>query len=193
LGLLSFLVGCGQNPLLSSVSADYAPIRLGSQWTYTDPAGSLSFSRQVSAAGVVQGRNAFTVVSQIGALPASTNYWSLQSGAWESYSAALGWTLLRRLPYVPGNKWLVPTGNPLITVLQSVEALESVDVPAGRFPGSYRLKTQTSTYDPLADVTATAESLLWAAPNVGDIRYATVAANGTVTVTLELSSYRIPR
>jgi hypothetical protein len=187
------LQACGQNPLLRTVSADFAPIRLGSQWTYTSPSGGPVFNREVTGSGTVQGREAFTVTEQLGALPPSTDDWSLQAGTLEHYSPTLGWTLLRRLPYVPGNKWVLATGNSLISAVQGVEALDSVDVPAGKFPSCYRLKTKISTYDPVGGVTTTAESLVWAAPNVGDIRYADVDANGTVSVTLELSSYRIPR
>lgn len=186
------LGACGQNPLLKSVSADFAPIRVGSEWSYADPAGSGTLTRKVTGAGTYQGREAFTVQSQVNALPATTDYWSFSNGALERYDPTLGWILLRRLPYVFTNKWDLPTGDPLVTSVQSVESLETITTPVGKIAGCYRLRTKTSTYDAVNDVTNTAESLLWAAPNIGDVRYADVDASGNVTVTLTLTSYRIP-
>ena len=187
------LQGCGNNPLLRTASADYEPIRVGSQWTYTSPSGGPGLTRQVTAAGLQQGRDAFTVSQTIGGVP-STEFWSLRSGALEIYSVSLGaWTLARRLPYVPGNKWDLATGSVLSSSIQTVEALESLDVPAGKFPGCYRLKTRTNTYNPGSGLTSTAETIVWSAPDVGDVRYASVDTSGTVNITLELSSYRIPR
>ena len=192
LGALA-LGACGQNPLLKSVSADFAPIRVGSEWSYVDPAGSGTMTRKVVGAGIYQGRDAFTVVAQVNSLPATTDYWSFSNGVLERYDASLGgWTLLRRLPYVFTNKWVLETGNPLVTSVQSVETLETITTPVGKIAGCYRLKTKTSTYDAVNDVTSTVESLLWAAPNIGDVRYADVDASGNITVTLTLSSYRIP-
>lgn len=186
------LAACGQNPLLKSVSADFAPIRVGSEWNYVDPAGSGTMSRKVIGAGTYQGREAFTVVTQVNSLPPTTDYWSFSNGVLEEYDATLGWILLRRLPYVFTNKWNLETGNPLVTSVQTVESLETITTPVGKLAGTYRLKTKTSTYDAVNDVTNTVESLLWAAPNIGDVRYADVDASGNVTVTLTLSSYRIP-
>ncbi len=192
-GLALLALGaCGQNPLLQSVSSDFAPIRVGSEWNYVDLNGAPAGSRKVTAAGTVQGREAFTVETQVPAAPLTTDYWCLNAGALESYDPTLGWVLIRRLPYVFGNKWKLATGNALVTSTQSVEALETVTTPAGKFAACYRLKTKTETYDPINDVTATAETLLWAAPNIGDVRYANVDASGNITVTLQLSSYRIP-
>ena len=193
--ILSLGLGsCGQNPLLRSASADFAPVKVGSQWSYSSPSGSLTVSHEVTASGPAQGRDAYTVATRINSAAATTDLWSLSSGALEEYDASAGvWTLQRRLPYVTGNKWNLPTSNGLVTSVQQVEGFDNLTTPAGKFDACYRLKTKTSTYDPVNDVTNTAESLLWAAPNIGDVRYATVDAAGVVTVTLELSSYRIPR
>ncbi len=186
------LSACGQNPLLKSVSADFAPIRVGSQWSYVNANGAAALERHVSGAGSVFGRDAFSVVTQVGVAAPSTEYWSLNVGALERHDPVLGWTLMRRLPYVFSNKWDLATGNAPVSAVQSVEGLESVTTPAGKFDNCYRLKTKTSTFDAVNDVTNTVESLVWAAPNVGDVRYADVDSSGNVQVTLALSSYRIP-
>jgi hypothetical protein len=188
---LLLLAACGQNPLLKTAAADFAPFRVGSQWTYTAPSGAAGFSRQVTAAGPYQGRSAFTLVDT-GTI-SGTSYWSFEQGALEDYSAG-GWTLRRRLPYVSGNKWALPGALPNISRTQFVEGIESVTVPAGKFDACYKLRTKISTYDSATDLTTTVdEAIAWAAPNVGDVRYATVDALGAVTVVLELSSYNIPR
>ena len=192
LGLLG-LQACGQNPLMRSARADFAPIRVGSQWSYRDPNSGSGFTREVVASGQAQGRDAFTLVETTAGVPA-TKFWSYQAGQLENYDASLGgWTLMRRLPYVSGNKWPVATGQALVTALQEVEGFDTVNVPAGKFDACYRLKTTISTYDPVGDVTSTTEALVWSAPNVGDVRYATVDGSGTTTINLELSSYGIPR
>jgi hypothetical protein len=191
--VLAALQACGQNPLLRTASADFSPIRVGSQWSYTVPKSGTAVSRLVSAAGPVQGRDAYTIVNSVTGQPPSTSYWSLQSGALDIYSPTLGWTLQRRLPYVTGNKWDLATGSALVSTVQSVDGIENIATPAGHFSACYRLRTDTSTFDPVADVTTTSETLLWAAPDVGDVRYASVDVSGNVTVTLELSSYRIPQ
>ena len=186
------LQACGQNPLLRSVSADFAPIRVGSQWSYRTASGG-SFTRLVASAGPAQGRQAFTVLESTDGNPPVTQLWSFQSGELDQYDAVNGWLLLRKLPYVTGNKWPLFSTDPLVTYLEEVEGFDTITVPAGKFDACYRVKTTISTYDPLADVTSTTQSLVWAAPNIGDVQTASVDVSGTQTVNLQLSSFRIPQ
>lgn len=191
-GLLA-LSACGQNPLLKSVSADLAPVRLNSQWSFVDKNGVFVMGREVTSAGTVQGREGFTITTTYASGPNGSEWWSFNNGSIEKFDASLGWILARRLPYVFSNKWTLAQSNALVTAVQSVEGLETVATPAGKFESCYRLKTKTSTYDAVNAVTNTVESLAWAAPNVGDVRYADVDVAGNITITMALSSYRITR
>lgn len=189
-GLALLLASCNANPLLKTVASDYAPIRLGSSWDYQSPDGTVSVSRKVSAAGTWNGRDAFTLQQQVNAFPPTLDYLSIERGEISMWDAALGWTLWRRVPYITGNKWELATGNPNITQFQFVDGTEKVVVPAGTFDPCFKLRTKTLTYS--GGVTTTTQAFAWAAPGVGDVRYASEDANGVLTVDLELVGYRIP-
>lgn len=186
------LAACNANPLLKSAASDYAPMRVGSSWDYMSPDGTVTLSRKVIAAGPYQGKEAFTLSTSVNAGPASLSYVAFEDGALLQYSASLGWILARRLPLVNNNKWVVPSGSALVTSTMVVDGLEKVDVPAGSFEASFKVRTRTETYNPGTGLTSTAESLLWAAPGIGDAQYASIAADGTRTITLQLVGYSIP-
>jgi hypothetical protein len=190
LGVLLLLGACNANPLLKTVASDYAPIRLGSAWNYKSPDGTVSVSRQVSAAGTYNGRDAFTLQQQINAFPATLDHLSIERGEISWWDSTLGWTLWRRVPYINGNKWELATGNPNITQYQFVDGTEKIEVPAGVFENCFKLRTKTLTYS--GGVTATTQAYAWAAPGVGDVRYASEDVNGNITVDLELVGYSIP-
>lgn len=193
IALLSLGLGaCNANPLLKAAASDYAPIRIGSSWDYKSPDGAIAVSRKVIGAGPYQGKEAFTLSTSVNAGPASLSYVAFEDGALLQYSASLGWILARRLPLANNNKWIVPSGSALVTSTMVVDGLEKVDVPVGSFEASFKVRTRTETYDPGTGVTSTAESLLWAAPGVGDVQFASLASDGTQTITLELVGYTIP-
>jgi hypothetical protein len=185
------LTACNANPLLKAAASDYAPARVGSHWDYKSPDGAISVSRGITGSGVYQGKDAFTVMTSVNSGPASTNYIAFEGGDELQYDSSLGWILYRRLPLVTNNKWVVPNTNPLVTTTVIVDGLERVTVPVGAFDGCFRVRTRNETYDPVADLTSTAETLAWAAPDVGDVRYGTLSG-GAVTVTLELTGYSLP-
>lgn len=186
------LASCNANPLLKAAASDYAPARVGSQWSYASPDGSVTLQRAITGSSFYQGLDAFSVDSSLNGGPASTFYVAFQDGDELSYDSTLGWILFRRLPLVSNNKWTVPSANPLVTQTVIVDGLEKVTVPLGAFEGCWRIRTHTETYNPGSGLTATAETLAWAAPDVGDVRYADLAADGTVTVTLELTGVTLP-
>jgi hypothetical protein len=187
------LAACNANPLLKEAASNYAPAKVGSRWDFQDPAATLSVSRKVTGTGPYQGKDAYSVDTSINGGPPSTNYIAFEGGEELQYSSSLAdWILYRRLPLVSNNRWSVPSGNPLVTTTVIVDGLEGVTVPAGRFDNCWRVRTRNETYDPVLDVTTTAETLAWAAPDVGDVRYADLASNGAVTVTLELTGYTLP-
>jgi hypothetical protein len=186
------LAACGANPLLGTLASDYAPIRVGSQWSYRSPDGSTTLVRAVSAAGPYQGLQAFTVDSSLNGAAPTQSHLAFRDGDLLQHSASLGWILSRRLPLVTGNRWDVPSGSALISTVVIVDGIERVVVPAGNFAAAFRLRTRSEVYDSGSGVTSTVESLAWAAPDVGDVRYATVASDGTVTTTLELVGATIP-
>lgn len=186
------LASCNANPLLKAAASNYAPAKVGSRWDYLSPDGTISLKRVITGAGPYQGREAFSVDESINAGPASTGYMAFDGGEQLRYNATLGWILFRRLPLVNNNKWKVPSTNPLVTVTTIVDGLEKVTVPLGAFDACFRVRTRTETYNPGTDVTGTAESLAWVAPDIGDLRYATLASDGAVTITLELTGYSQP-
>lgn len=193
---LGFLVlslsACGANPLLSTLASDYAPIRVGSHWSYRSPDGSTTLQRTVSAAGPYQGLEAFTVDSSFNGAAATQSYLAFRDGDLLQHSVSLGWILSRRLPLVTGNRWDVPSGSALISTVVIVDGIERVVVPAGEFNAAFKLRTRSEIYDSGSGLTTTVESLAWAAPDVGDVRYATLALDGTITTTLELVGASIP-
>jgi hypothetical protein len=193
LALLSLgLASCNANPLLKAAASDYAPLRVGSKWSYTSPDGTVTVQRAVTGSSFYQGLDAFSVDTSINAGPASTVYIAFQDGDELSYDTTLGWILYRRLPLVSSNKWTVPSSNPLVTQTVIVDGLEKVTVPLGAYEGCWRIRTHTDTYNPGSGLTSTAETLAWAAPDVGDVRYADLAPDGTITVTLELTGVTLP-
>lgn len=185
------LAACNANPLLKAAASDYAPVRLGGHWDYRSPDGATSLARTVSAAGVYQGLDAFVVDSDLNGV-ASQSHIAFKDGDQLQYNASLGWILSRRLPLVNGNQWPVPTGNSLVTTHVVVDGLEKVSLPMGDFDACFKIRTVTETYNAGSDVTTTATTLAWAAPGIGDVRYATVAADGSVTTSLQLVGYTIP-
>lgn len=191
-GLALALAACNANPLLKAAASDYAPLRLGSRWDYKSPDGATTLARIVSSAGPYQGLDAFTVDSSLNSGPVVPAYWAFKDGELLQHSASLGWILSRRLPLVNGNRWTVPSGSALATTTVQVDNLEKATVPAGEFDGCFKLRTRVATYNPLSGLTSTAESLVWVAPGVGDVRYASLAADGSITTTLELVGYSIP-
>ena len=74
------LAACNANPLLKAAASNYAPIRVGSRWTYSSPDGTVSLDRKVTGAGPYQGLEAFGVDTSINAGPASTSYIAFQDG-----------------------------------------------------------------------------------------------------------------
>lgn len=196
LGLIVVLglgvAACNANPLLKAAASDYAPIRVGSSWSYRSLDGSITLDRAVVGAGSWDGKEAFTIATRVNGGPASNSYLAFEQGDLLQHSATLGWILYRRLPLVNGNKWDVPSGNPLVTQTTVVDGIEKATVAMGEFETSFKVRTRTETYDPGNDVTATAEVVAWAAPGVGDVRYANLAGDGTLTTTFELVGYTIP-
>lgn len=186
------LAGCGANPLLSTAASDYTPFKVGSAWSYRSPDGATSVQRSVIAAGPYNGREAYTLSTSINGGPASLSYLAYSDGELQQYSASLGWIISRRLPLVTNGKWSVPSGDPLVTVTVVVDGYENIAVPAGYFGNCFRIRNHTETFDTGSGTTSTAETLAWAAPNVGDVQYASLAADGSTTVTFELTGYSIP-
>lgn len=190
---LAFAVnGCGANPLLKAAASDYAPVRLGSAWTYQSLDAATTLQRDVIAAGPYNGLEAFTLATVVNGGPASLSYIAFDNGEMKQHDPTLGWILFRRLPLVSGGKWPVPTANPLVTATTVVDGIENVDVPAGSFSACFRVRSRTETFNPGSGLTSTAESLAWAAPGVGDVRYGSIAADGSETITFVLTGYSIP-
>jgi hypothetical protein len=186
------LASCNANPLLKAAASDYAPARVGSKWAYASPDGTVTVLRTITGAGPYQGLDAFSVDTSVNGGAASTTYVAFKDGDELTYDATLGWILFRRLPLVSSNKWTVPSTDPLVTQTVIVDGLEKVTVPLGAYEGCWRIRTRTETYNPGSGLTATAETLAWAAPDVGDVRYANLASDGTTTVTLELTGVTLP-
>ncbi len=186
------VASCNANPLLKAAASDYAPIRVGSNWSYRSPSGASTLDRNIIAAGPYQGLDAYTQASSVNGGPSSNEYLAYKDGELLRYSASLGWILARRLPLVTNNKWSIPTGDPLVTSTVVVDGLEKVTGPLGEFDACFRIRSVTQTYNAGSNVTTTVESLAWAAPGIGDVRYASVAADGSITTTFELVGYKIP-
>lgn len=192
--VLGFSLACNANPLLKNLTSNFTPLKAGSHWVYGVPDGSLTVTRQVMGTVPYAGRMAFHFRdSYSNGLPASNSYraWGA-AGALDQYSVAeAAWVAYRRLPYVTGNHWALSSSVPNISADVKVEAIEDVRVAAGAFANCFRLKTKVFVYDSSSGITTTTESLVWAAPDVGDVRYASVDLSGTVTTTLELGSYNL--
>lgn len=187
---LVLLTACNANPLLHEVSSDYAPVKAGQVWTYQEPSGAL-FVRSVGAPGPWNGRQAYPVAQSDNGVDAGTLYWSFDGGDWLQWDATLGWILYRRLPYVPGNSWSVPTTITTRTVLATVDGTENLALQA-YYANCFKIRRQTYDYDPLAGVTTSTQTLDWAAPGVGDVKEAQVDVSGTTTVLGELIRYQAP-
>ena len=190
-------LGCYTNPLLQSVTSDYAPSKSGSQWVYVvhGPLVDIGMTRTLLDRGAYFGRQADHYGrTYTSLLPAQDEYLASGSAtALDQYSASQAkWIPYRRLPYVSGNRWPLDSTTPNVSFEMRVEGFENVRVPAGSFDNCYKLKVISNTYDPATGVTSTADSsLTWAAPSVGDVKGASVGLSGTVTVTLELTSYKL--
>ena len=176
------LAGCNANPLLKMAAADYAPLRAGSNWVYVDAAGGPAFSTTVLS---VSGQQ--MDVANYEGLPGTSTL--LVTGASVELLGAQA-QIDRKLPYLTGNKWnlFAPPGS-LST--RSVDGYESLVTPAGSFERCFRLKTETQAYNSGSGLTTTTGSLIWAAPNVGDVQYADVDSAGNVAVTAKLASYSL--
>lgn len=191
LGLLT-VAGCNANPLLSTAASDYAPFKVGSSWSYQSPDGATSVLRTVLAVGPYSGREAFTLSTSVNGGPGSLSYLAFADGELQQHSASLGWIISRRLPLVTNGKWSIPSGDPLVSITAVIDGYENVDVPAGHFGDCFRIRNRTETYDSGSGTTSTAETLAWAAPDVGDVQYGALAADGSTAVTFVLVGYSIP-
>ena len=195
---LALLAACGSNPLLQMAGSNYAPLKVGDSWTYQAPAGGVKDVVSVTAYGVQQGREAYTVSIQTGAAAAAQYYVSLQAGALSVYDPQQapqgGWFLARRLPYEPGDSWPAPIFEPAISGWSSpadpwvLYAPGSVDQTTATVSTTISAITvppansRPATRSNLVTLTATGATVdgtvAYAAPNVGDVEYATTDANG---------------
>jgi hypothetical protein len=176
------LAGCNANPLLKMAAADYAPLRAGSNWVYVDSAGAAAFTTRVLS---VSGQ--YMDVANYEGLPGTSTL--RVTGAMVEILGAQA-QVDRKLPYVTGNKWNL-FAVPGSTSTRSVDGYETLLVPAGRFERCFRLKTETAAYNSGTGLTTTTGGLIWAAPSVGDLQYASVDAAGNVAVTASLASYSL--
>lgn len=192
LALALGLAACNANPLLRAAASDYAPLRVGSRWEYRSPDGATTLSREVTARGSFAGRDAYTVATRVDSGPAVESHLAFEQGDLLRHDAALGWVLERRLPLVSGNRWPLDTGDPLVTSIRVVDGLEDLEGPLGAYKACFRLRTRTESFDPGSGLTSTAESLAWAAPGIGDVRYAVIGQDGAVSTTLELVGVSLP-
>jgi hypothetical protein len=187
------LGACNANPLLSSAASNYAPLTVGSRWDYRSPDGSATLSRQVSARGTVHGRDAYTVDTTLNGIPSGSDFIAWDGGQLLRWDAGLGWILWRRYPLVNNGKWDTPTGNPLVVQTTFVEGIETVEgAPLGDFRGCFKLRVQVETYSSPGVLAGKTETLVWVAPGIGDVRYASLAPDGTRTITYELTGWSIP-
>jgi hypothetical protein len=219
LGAAALSAGCDTNPLLQMAEANYSPVVAGSTWIYKSPdlAHAETTVVSVGALATVQGRAAypFTVAASGTTTHNYTYDVNVQSGAMDVYDpnqAAVGWFLWRRLPYEPGDSWpaakYIPDYQPVLSNTAGVvdegiwtqpipgsetqtatvsTTIASVTVPAGKFTSCYEITTEIDSV-----TLGTYDTIAWAAPNVGDVQYATVDSSGNQTVVLQLQSYHIP-
>jgi hypothetical protein len=190
LALLLLLAGCGENPLLEMAASNYAPSSVGANWVFAGENGSSGFTTQVTGSVVVAGVNALSIANFYDPLIGAPSSEDLQEtgSALLVYSPSLGWIVDRKLPYVVGNNWSMPSNSSSVTIQRFVDGVENVLTPAGKFYNCYRLRDQISTY---TGVTVTTGDYIWTAPNVGDIQYASVDSSGNETINYELSSYSL--
>jgi hypothetical protein len=189
---LSLLFGCGSSPLLKMAGADYSPWRLGSDWIYQNPAGAAAFERKVVGSGMSNGFNAFQVNTYDFGLGTTTTTQVYDAGSSiQIYSLVSGWVVDRKLPYVVGNNWDMPSPGPNLSQKRFVDGVENVATPAGTFVRCFRLRDEIDSFDSSTGLTSTTGDYIWAAPDVGDVQYAGIDINGVVTVTARLSSYSL--
>jgi hypothetical protein len=191
---------CDSNPLLQIAAANYSPWQVGSNWIYQNAAGARAYNRKVQASGTYMGLNALEVKTSYllpGIAPTvpglSVGTMALADGGStiQIYSPSFGWVIDRKLPYVLGNNWSMPSSITTTTEIRIVDGMENVETPAGIFVRVFRLRDQITSYDAASDVTTTTGDFIWAAPNVGDIQFANIDANGVSTITARLSSYSL--
>src|SRR5260221_101607 len=177
LSVLLLMPACGQNPLLKMTASDYQPIRLGSQWDYITPSGA-TFSRKAVASLNYAGKDAFQIDTYFLGIT-STSYVAYDGASVQVYNASTGWTISRKLPYVTGNRWDLPTTVPNQALKLYVDGNEDVVTPAGTYRRCFRLRQETSTYSPGSGLTSTSTSAyFWSAPDVGDVQPASVGGSG---------------
>ena len=189
LAAVALLAACGQNPLLKLATADYAPFKVGDQWTYAKAGGGTSV-RTVVAALAYAGRSAYQVNVYDSALGTTSPTYTSDDGAeLDVYDPILGWVLSRKLPYVVGNRWALPQSQPNRTDTLFVDGTEKILTPAGSFANCFRLRQQSTVIAGGVTTTSTT-AYLWAAPDVGDVQAASVDLSGTSSVTSQLSSFK---
>lgn len=133
--LLLLLAGCGENPLLEMASSNYAPTNLGANWVFLGENGSSGFTTQVTGNVVVAGVNALSIANFYDPLIGTPSSEEVQEtgSAILVYSSSLGWIVDRKLPYVVGNNWSMPSSSSTVTIQRFVDGVENVLTPAGKF------------------------------------------------------------
>jgi hypothetical protein len=182
------MAACNANPLLHEASANYDPIAVGDLWNYGGANGMLV---TITGTQAYHGRPAY-VADQV---PNSThvpalNYWSFAGGDWLQWDPTLNaWTLYRRLPYVTGNTWPIPSHQASVQIDTIVDGTENLSLASGYYANCFKLRTVTQSY--AGGVTTTTQSVAWVAPGIGDVQYGFVDASGTTNVTTDLTAYQV--
>jgi hypothetical protein len=182
------MAACNANPLLHEASANYDPIAVGDQWSYGGANGMLV---TITGTQVYHGRLAYVENQVANSNHALTvNYWSFAGGDWLQWdSSQNAWTLYRRLPYVTGNSWPIPSGLATVQIDTIVDGTENLSLGSGYFANCFKLRTVTQSF--AGGVTSTTQTLAWAAPGIGDVQYGFVDASGTTNVTTDLTAYQV--
>jgi hypothetical protein len=189
--IFSLLVLSCENPLIYRMSADYFPLEAeGSSWEFESEIGERTLL--LSGGGTVQGnRDCYLIERNY-----SEEYWyedgkEVARYASEDYhlggeriSLTREWMRYVELPLFEANSWAdtLEVEKEVFGVLVlrriisrgAVKNIETVEVPAGRFPHCYKIELVRSTETYVDSVLAqsdTTRTVEWYGPDVGMVMY----------------------